>query len=78
MYQLKRGKRPELLKRGFKINQWNECEKTLKNKKMTVRKRNICIFYIYEDEFWGRTYKESNITEKKLIEFDVFDLIEEI
>ena len=39
MWRLKRGKRPELLKRGFEINTWNECVKIVNNKKLKIRKR---------------------------------------
>ena len=78
MYQLKRGKRPELLKRGFVINQWNECEKTLNNKMLSVRKRNIEVWYVCEDELLGQHFKECNLTKNDLSEFEILDLIEEI
>ena len=39
MWRLKKGKRPELLKRGFEINTWNEYTKIVANKMLEIRNK---------------------------------------
>lgn len=77
MWRLKRGKRAELLKRGFEINTWNECVKIVNNKKLTIRKKNIRVDSFYEDEYWGRRFEGCELTKEDLINFEILDLVEE-
>lgn len=78
MWRLKRGKRPELLKRGFEINTYNECEKIVGNKKLKIRKKNINICSFYEDDYWGRRFEDCELLKEDLINFEILDLVEEI
>ena len=78
MWRLKRGKRPELLKRGFEINLWNEYEKIVGNKKLTIRKRNIRVCSFYEDDFWGKRFSDCELLKEDLIDFQIIDLVEEL
>ncbi len=77
MWRLKRGKRPELLKRGFEINTWNEYVKIVNNKKLTIRKKNIRADSFYEDDILGRRFEDCELTKEDLIDFGIIDLVEE-
>lgn len=77
MWRLKKGKRPELLKRGFEVNTWNECVKIVNNKKLTIRKRRINIWSFWEDDIWGRRFEDCELTKEDLISFGIIDLVEE-
>ena len=77
MWRLKKGKRPELLKRGFEINTWNEYTKIVANKMLEIRKRRINIWSFWEDDIWGRRFEDCELTKEDLISFGIIELVEE-